>query len=346
MATFLYALLVLLALLGLLLLAGAVYEAWAEAADRRRFPPPGQVVTAGGVRLHLLTMGERCPGQPVVILETGQGNWSLAWRDLQPQIAYFARVIAYDRAGLGWSGPAPRRHAPEQMVAQLHAALEAAGERGPYVFTGHAMGAGLARLFAARYPGEMAALVLVDPAHERLADYLPAEAQALNRLATRSRWAARLARFGAIRLAGQRLLLGRLAPNRPAETGALTDVMLSQTLNPRFFASLADECAVFTRPQSWQGLPDTHGDLLLILVAPAAPAENGAASVWSEAQSGRQAICADLLARSTRSHLLPVEAGVDLIAEQPQAILAAIQTAVEVASLRPAAAGPTPSSET
>ncbi|HWT84084.1 MAG TPA: alpha/beta hydrolase, partial [Candidatus Methylomirabilis sp.] len=77
---------ILLALLILLALAGAIYEARAEAADRRRFQPPGRLVQAAGVKLHLASLGERTDGQPGVVLETGQGSWSLAWQDLQPQV--------------------------------------------------------------------------------------------------------------------------------------------------------------------------------------------------------------------------------------------------------------------
>jgi pimeloyl-ACP methyl ester carboxylesterase len=318
------ALLIILGLLVLLALTGAVYEARAEAADRRRFPPPGQIVSAGGEQLHLLALGERQPGQPVVVLESGPGNGSLAWRSLQPEVARFARAVAYDRAGLGWSGSAAGgagRRTPERMVTALHAALAAAGEPGPYALVGHAMGATLARLFAARYPRETAALVLIDPSHEQLERWVPSAAQALARLGSRARIAAWLARVGAIRLAGQRVLLERPAADPDPEVEAL---LASQVLTPRFFAALAEECAAFARPDAWQALPPTHGDLLTVLVAPAA-----------EDQPGWRAIHEDLLGRSTRSHRMPVEGG-DLLAGQSPAVLAAIQTAVEVAALRPA----------
>ncbi len=318
------ALLIFLSLFVLLALAGVLYELRAEAADRRRFPPPGQTVRAEGAQLHFVAQGERQPGQPLVVLESTQGQGSLAWRDLQPQIAGFARAIAYDRAGLGWSASAARPRTPERMVAELHAALRAAGEEGPYVLAGHGVGAVLARLFAATYPQETAALVLLDPSHEDLSHYLPAEAQALARLAKRARTAAWLARLGILRLVAQaRLHRGQRAGETAGSAPTPQDLLASQALTPRHLAALAEECAAFSRPESWGALPASHGDLLTILVAPTA-------------SQGWQDLRADLLARSTRSHVMPVDAAGDLLSERPQAVLAAVQTAVEVAALRPA----------
>jgi pimeloyl-ACP methyl ester carboxylesterase len=325
------ALLILLSIIILLALAGVLYELNAESGDRQRFPPPGKLVAADGFRLHLVAQGERRPGQPLVVLESGLGQGSLDWRELQPGIAGFARVIAYDRAGLGWSAVASRPRTPECMAAELHAALQAAGEEGPYVLAGHGMGATLARLFAARYPQETAALVLVDPAHEQISNYLPAESEAMTRLAKRARAASWLARFGLIRLAGRLRL--RLRDRRPAtepvgQPPSSQELLASQALTPSYLATLAAECESFIQPHQWEALPASHGDLLTILVAPVPGTQ------------GRQALYEDLLARSTRSHLMPVEPASDLLGERPQAVLAAVQTAVEVAALRPAAEVP------
>jgi pimeloyl-ACP methyl ester carboxylesterase len=189
------------------------------------------------------------------------------------------------------------------------------------------MGATLARLVAARYPQDTAALVLVDPAHEHLSRYLPAEAQALARLARRARFAAWLARYGLVRLAGQVRLRRSQVASEPAGSPSSTQVLLaSQALTPYYLATLVAECETFTRPASWEALPPSHGDLLTILVAPQA----------THGSPGWQDLRADLLARSTRSHLLPVDSASDLLSGQPQAVLAAVQTAVEVAALRPA----------
>ena len=60
---------VLIALAALSLL-GAIYEAFAERADRRAYPAPGQMVDVGGRNIHMLISGA-ATGSPTIILEAG-----------------------------------------------------------------------------------------------------------------------------------------------------------------------------------------------------------------------------------------------------------------------------------
>src|SRR5690242_3470993 len=86
-------------------LCGLVYQSTAEARDLRLYPPPGKRVDLGGYRLHLYCSGH---GNPTVILEHGLDGSFLDWRKVQPEIAQFARVCSYDRAGYGWSDRSPK----------------------------------------------------------------------------------------------------------------------------------------------------------------------------------------------------------------------------------------------
>jgi pimeloyl-ACP methyl ester carboxylesterase len=148
-----------------LAVAGMVYESVTSARAWEAHPPPGEMVDAGGYRLHLHTMGE-ARGQPTVILDHGGMSMSLQWGWVQPELARHTRVVAYDRPGMGWSEPAPGQLEAEEAVDDLRAALRQAGIEGPYVLVGHSMGALMVRTFAARYPDEVAGLVLVDPRFE------------------------------------------------------------------------------------------------------------------------------------------------------------------------------------
>jgi pimeloyl-ACP methyl ester carboxylesterase len=51
-----------------------------------------------------------------------------------------------------------------QIVYELHALLDKAGERPPYVLVGHSFGGGLVRLYQSKYPADVASVVLVDAA--------------------------------------------------------------------------------------------------------------------------------------------------------------------------------------
>src|SRR5215207_3210379 len=102
-----------------------------DSAASPPLPPPGRLVDVGGWRLHLNCTGDARPSQPTVILEAGLGDFSVEWALVQPRVATFARVCSYDRAGDGWSeiGPHPRTF--RQIVYELHALLDRAGERPP-----------------------------------------------------------------------------------------------------------------------------------------------------------------------------------------------------------------------
>lgn len=142
--------------------AGFIYESIATAAAGRDYPPPGQLVDVGGYRLHLHVMGE-AQGTPTVILDHGGSAMSAQWGWVQPGIARFTRVVAYDRPGMGWSDSSPERLEAQQAAHDLYTALQQAGIQGPYLLVGHSMGGLAVRVFAQAYPGETAGLVLIDP---------------------------------------------------------------------------------------------------------------------------------------------------------------------------------------
>jgi pimeloyl-ACP methyl ester carboxylesterase len=141
---------------------GFAYQAVATALDRRNFPPPGNLLDVGGSRLHIRSMGM---GHPAVVLETGLGGMSAAWGWIQPEVAKFTRVVAYDRGGLGWSEPGRAPITGLHVARQLRRLLHSAGVDGPYVLVGHSMGGLYLRVFAHEYHEEVAGMVLVDAAH-------------------------------------------------------------------------------------------------------------------------------------------------------------------------------------
>ena len=133
-------------------------------------PPPGEIIEVGDHRLHLDCRGK---GHPTVILESGLGGNSLDWVRVQPGVAEFTQVCAYDRAGYGWSelGSLPRTSL--RIAAELHRLLEAAAVKAPYILVGHSFGGYGVRLFSARFPKQTAGIVLVDASHEQQFRYLP-----------------------------------------------------------------------------------------------------------------------------------------------------------------------------
>jgi pimeloyl-ACP methyl ester carboxylesterase len=137
---------------------------------KRQYPPIGQMVDIGGYRLHMHTEGQ---GSPTVILDAGAGGIGLGWELIRPSIAKVTRVVTYDRAGLGWSDPSPKPRRADVMAEELHTLLHNAKIEGKYILVGHSLGGPVLRQFAAKYPAEVAGLVMVDSAHEQQMKHFP-----------------------------------------------------------------------------------------------------------------------------------------------------------------------------
>jgi pimeloyl-ACP methyl ester carboxylesterase len=151
----LYPVLVLLAVTAV----GGGYQTVRTAHDRGTYAMPGQSYDVGGYRLHLNCVGA---GGPTVVLENGLSESSPFWSRVGPMVSATTRVCAYDRAGQGWSGDAPYPPDGLRSAADLHTLLDRAGEHGPFVLAGHSTGGTYAMAYAARYPAQVAGLVLLD----------------------------------------------------------------------------------------------------------------------------------------------------------------------------------------
>ena len=120
---------------------------------------PGRLIDVGGHRLHLSCTGS---GSPTVVLEPGAGKMSSTLGWIAPAVARDTRVCVYDRAGRGWSEPADAPQDGLQIATDLHTLLQRGQVPGPYVLAGHSFGGLYVLTFAARYPDEVAGMVLID----------------------------------------------------------------------------------------------------------------------------------------------------------------------------------------
>jgi pimeloyl-ACP methyl ester carboxylesterase len=201
---------------------GGGHETVREAIDTSTYPIPGQLIDVGEHRLHLNCTGT---GSPTVVLEPGAGAMSsnLGW--ITPAIARHTRVCVYDRVGRGWSEPADTPQDAAQIATDLHTLLQRGHVPGPYVLAGHSFGGLYALTFAARYPDEVAGMVLIDStapasaANPRAAS--PGDAGSYDLLGRVSALVSTSARFGVGRLYAQ-LASGSLPPQSQDEVDAST----------------------------------------------------------------------------------------------------------------------------
>jgi pimeloyl-ACP methyl ester carboxylesterase len=145
--------------------AGAGCESQSRGRDRA-LRLPGELVDVGGYRVRRYEAGS---GYPTVVLVPGAGDCADSWLPVRDRVASFARVLSYDRPGLGGSpdGPPPDI---ERYLAELRQLLHTGADAGPYVLAGHSLGGLIAHLYSQRHPGDVAALVLVDATPDAIAD--------------------------------------------------------------------------------------------------------------------------------------------------------------------------------
>lgn len=245
----------------LLAASGALYNALALHRLRAAHPPPGEIYTVDGHAMHIDCTGS---GAPTVVLESGAAESFLVWGKVQPGLSRTTRVCSYDRAGLGWSAPAPGPRDSAHIATQLHGLLEKAGIKGPLVLMGHSAGGRYIRDYATRYPGQVAGLVFLDsstPSH------LPASVAALDH-----HGAFAMALFKtAIALGIPRLLGDCSAP--PAGFDATADLWRADACKPGYVTAVAREQAgrAQSPPEAWHA--GTLGDLPILVLSrdPALP---------------------------------------------------------------------------
>ncbi len=150
-------------LIAVIAIAGFAYEQLGRDGDRSHPLRIGQPVDIGGRTINIECEGI---GTPTVIFEAGGGGYGgYGWRAAQSGIAKFTRACWYDRAGEGWSDPAPFARNSSMIANDLHAVLQRIGVTTPIVLVGHSIGGEYIRIYTAMFPSDVAGLVLVDSTH-------------------------------------------------------------------------------------------------------------------------------------------------------------------------------------
>jgi pimeloyl-ACP methyl ester carboxylesterase len=252
---------VFLTLLLLTLLAGFTYEQVGRARDASQLPPRvGQAVDIGGRTLNLYCSGQ---GTPTVILETGGNSPGYEWMVLQSKMATFTRVCWYDRAGVRWSDPPSSPRTSASIARDLHEALHRAGVAPPYVMAGGSVGGEYVHIYAARYPADVAGLVLIDSAvpdmHEP--DFALAP---INRMSGRTRHLICMALPAAARFGIIRFFASRERRTAPTDfTAEQAEVLVKLEAQPKAFVVDAEQgCAATDEgrivPREGGGNPDIN----------------------------------------------------------------------------------------
>ncbi|HVR72134.1 MAG TPA: alpha/beta hydrolase, partial [Vicinamibacteria bacterium] len=253
--------------------------------------------------LHIWCMGS---GSPAVVLEAGLSGSTSGGGFVQPEVARFTRVCAYDRAGLGYSDPGPSPRTAGRIAHELARLLDRAGIVGPVVLAGASIGGLYARVFTSEHPERVAGLVLVDASHERQEMEVPRLARVVPLLAP----------LGVFRLLGVSFARGpdSLAPS----TQAMARATRFRTAG---YLAAASEIA-HVRQSAAEAETSRRKLAVPVMVVTAG---RGTDAAWRELQR-------DLVGLSERGcQVIAEESGHVVTADQPQVVVEAIRTAVMAA---------------
>jgi pimeloyl-ACP methyl ester carboxylesterase len=331
---------VFLALLVLDLLGAFTYEQAGRARDASQLPPRvGQAVDLGGRTLNLYCSGQ---GTPTVILETGGNSPGYEWVALQSKMAGFTRACWYDRAGVGWSDPPSSPRTSASIASDLHEALQRAQVLPPYVLAGGSVGGEYVRIYTARYPADVAGLVLIDSAtpdmHEP--DFYLAP---INRMSGSTRHLICLAlpagaRFGIVRFFAHQ----ERRPPPPDFTPEQAGVLAKLEAQPKAFMADAEQACAATDEGRIVPREGTNPDIdnavrkagglgdrpLVVLIAGRYWAPDGFEKEAAEYHAIRVHQLASLASLSTRGRQIVVDAGHGM-EESPESIVIAVRQVVD-----------------
>jgi pimeloyl-ACP methyl ester carboxylesterase len=321
----------------------AMSFAHAGAADRPDaaldvYAKPGTRVDIGGRALNL-----RCSGSgPTVLLESGATADSMAWSRVQPDVAKFAHACAYDRAAYGFSDGGPLPRDVDAYAGDLHALIRAARLATPIVLVGHSYGTNIARRYADRHPADVAALVLVDPPPQHVAEFSPAWQQSEDEQTAQGLAYYRICEHGAEKHeldASPRPELQRcLRGADPRFSDALNAAQHAYKARPAFWRTLISmhetSNVLYKQAVSPQ---ESHGATPLIVLQPDAPFDDASPDDRKALEAARRKTQAAIAATSTRGEIVAVaHSSHDVQFDRPDAIVEAIRKALQRETAQPA----------
>jgi pimeloyl-ACP methyl ester carboxylesterase len=297
------------------------------------YAKPATLIDIGsGRRINLRCSGR---GSPTVMLESGAVDDSMAWHKVQPLVAKFATVCAYDRAGFGFSDEGPMPRSIDAEAADLHALIHAAAIKTPLVLVGHSRGTNIARRYADKYAADLAALVLLDPPGQNVQEFsadLAKEDEAGRKQA--------IAFMQECEKGAEKGVLDKpptdLAPclrgPDPTWSAPLNAARRATKLRPPFWRtviSVYETNALYDEPVS---TAENHGAIRLLVLTPDSPFADAPPEIRKSLDATREKTQKQILATSSRSErILVAHSSHDVQLDRPDAVVDAIAKAIKLA---------------
>ena len=129
------------------------------------------LVSVGEFQLEYEIAGK---GKNTVLLEAGGSAGLSDWDPVFSRIAEHATVICYSRVGNGKSTPVKRHFTSSDYARYASELLVNLNIKQPIILVAHSYGGSVARDFAAAYPSQIKALLMLDPSSEHDVDIIRA----------------------------------------------------------------------------------------------------------------------------------------------------------------------------
>ncbi len=132
-------------------------------------PADGKYADLGSYRIFYRDSGTPSGADedtPTVICMSGLNDNLTVWNKVYAGLQSDYRVIAYDRAGVGWSDIGPNPRTGLMVEEELQRFLKAVDAKPPYVLCAHSFAGLFARLYIRDHPDEVKGVVLIDTTHE------------------------------------------------------------------------------------------------------------------------------------------------------------------------------------
>lgn len=312
-------------------ISGYLYQFIATQRDKQKGKCKGRMIEIGGYQLHMIDSSDEISqfynhnkNKLTIVMEAGAGCSSTDWGAIQEEIAKFARVITYDRAGYGWSDESPLPRTAENIVEELHTMLKHAGAQGPYILVGHSFGGLIMQLFASKYSNEAAGVILVDSVHENAMNVIP------QIFINFKRWT--FARLVWSYVGIMRLIYDCTCIFRP-QTEACTDTDAALKITPTYYSTLFKELdSMKISSDQVKASAQSLGSIPLIVLTSRKQVipEKGPCGSYSRQQATEihqhwLAMQADFLNKSSDSkQVIAEQSGHNIPGDQPQIIVQAV----------------------
>jgi pimeloyl-ACP methyl ester carboxylesterase len=111
-------------------------------------------------------------GAPTVVFSPGFSGQMKTWFGIQPIVAKYTKTFVYHRAGFGRSEMGPEPRTADRLATELRETLKEAKANPPFILVGLSVGGLYDRVFAHKYPDDIAGIIFVDPATEDIYDFM------------------------------------------------------------------------------------------------------------------------------------------------------------------------------